>query len=641
MDENNNINIAVAVAGIDEEYQQNIISGINKFAKENKINVSYFAAYGGLLGSRAFDAGEFGIYKLVDFTKFDGAILLNNTIGDPVVRQKVTDNVKAAGIPTVVFDCSDHPEFINIAIDNNAAMREMVRHVIVEHGAKTVNYISGPLANPEALARYNAFLEVMAENGLHAEKERIYFGEFRGQDGKRAIDTFYESGQSMPDAIVCANDAMALTAVSTLEKLGYRVPDDVIVTGFDCTYNARNFSPSLTTVKRPLFTAGYKAGRVILDIIEGNEPYVETLEAFPVFSESCGCSTASDNDFKEFKKHAYHRTEEMNMSISLINRLTAALAECKTPGAQFEAIEEFIHEFGCEKFSLCLAEDWQDQIDAPVDPEAPYPAYMTAPLIWDRGEKRNVGFFPSSRMFPETAEKGGNINYFLPLHFQDKPIGYYIMTNGDFPISSLLCHTITMNISNAFENIRKLFHLNKTMDELNRLYVIDPLCNIYNRNGFLKLVSAKFNECIAKNKTIMLSFIDMDGLKYINDNFGHNEGDFALQRLGSVINECCLNDSVCARFGGDEFVMFSVGVTKDDGDALIRRFYSKLETMNSIINKPYRLSASVGNIIEKVDGTKTLFNIIQEADDKMYEIKKQRKMARTADGAVSLASKPQ
>lgn len=87
--------------------------------------------------------------------------------------------------------------------------------------------------------------------------------------------------------------------------------------------------------------------------------------------------------------------------------------------------------------------------------------------------------------------------------------------------------------------------------------------------------------------------------------------------------------------------MFSVGVTQDDGDALIRRFYSKLETMNSIINKPYRLSASVGNIIEKVDGTKTLFNIIQEADDKMYEIKKQRKMARTADGAVYLASKPQ
>ena len=641
MDDYNNINIAVAVAGIDEEYQCNIINGINKFAKENSVNVSYFAAYGGIQGSRKFDAGEYSIYKLIDFSKFDGAILLNNTIGDLNVRRKVTDDVIRAGIPCVVFDCDDFPEFINVAIDNDAAMRAIVRHVITEHGAKVINYISGPLENPEALARYKAFLEVMAENGLKAEDERVYFGEFRPQDGKRAVETFYESGQSVPDAVICANDAMALTAVSTIEKLGYRVPDDVIVTGFDCTYNAQNFSPALTTVKRPLFTAGYRAGRILLEIINGEEPDMPELEAFPVFSESCGCSTCSDSDFKEFKKHAYLKNEHTNMCISLVNRLTAALAESETSAEHFNAIDNFAAEFGCDKLCLCLAEDWEDQFNTnlSVEDDAAYPAYMTAPIIWDKGERRNVGYYPSSKMFPELLETGGNINYFLPLHFQDRPLGYYILTNGDFPISSLLCHTITMNISNSFENIRKLFHLNKTMEELNRLYVIDPLCNIYNRNGFIKQVSEKFKECVEKHITIMLSFIDMDGLKYINDNFGHNEGDFALQRLGSVINECCINDSVCARFGGDEFVMFSVGVTEDDGEALIRRFNKKLEAMNAIINKPYRLSASVGNIIEKVDGSKTLFNIIQQADDKMYAIKKERKMARTAGGAVSMAAK--
>ena len=638
MDKCKHINIAVAVAGIDEEYQENIISGINKFARENNINVSYFAAYGGILGSRKFDVGEYGIFKLIDFSFFDGAILLNNTISDPSEREKVTEAVKRSGIPTVVFDCADHPEFINIAIDNNAAMREIVRHVIKVHGAKVVNYISGPLSNPEALARYNAFLEVMEENGLTPEQDRIFFGEFRSQDGKKAIETFHESGLPMPEAIVCANDAMALTAVSTLEKLGYRVPEDVIVTGFDCTYNARNFSPALTTVRRPLSTAGYMAGKIILDIINGKAPDTGSLEASPVFSESCGCTCCSESDLKEFKKHAYHKTENTNINISLINRLTAALAECETPAENFEAIDSFISEFDCEKFSLCLVEDWQEQLTTPMDPDGSYPSYMTAPLIWDKGERRSVEFFQSRKMFPEISETGGNINYFLSLHFQDKPLGYYIMTNGDFPVSSLLCHTITMNLSNSLENIRKLFHLNKTMEELNRLYVIDPLCNIYNRNGFLNKVSVKYKECAERRIPIMLSFIDMDGLKFINDNYGHNEGDFALQRIGSVISECSSPGSICARFGGDEFVIFTMNASEDDGYALERRLSAKLKTMNDIINKPYFLSASIGNVIEKAAPDVTLFSIIQKADDKMYGVKKERKMARSADGAVSMAS---
>ena len=176
------------------------------------------------------------------------------------------------------------------------------------------------------------------------------------------------------------------------------------------------------------------------------------------------------------------------------------------------------------------------------------------------------------------------------------------------------------------------------MKELNRLYVIDPLCNIYNRNGFLNIVSNRYNECAEKNISIMLSFIDMDGLKYVNDNFGHNEGDFALQRLGSVIKECSPQGSICARFGGDEFVIFTMNATEDDGLALERRLYAKLNTMNDIINKPYLLSASIGNVIEKADPSVTLFSIIQKADNIMYEVKRQRKMARSADGCVSMES---
>ena len=235
-------------------------------------------------------------------------------------------------------------------------------------------------------------------------------------------------------------------------------------------------------------------------------------------------------------------------------------------------------------------------------------------------------------MYPEELTDGGNISYFLPLHFRERCLGYYIITNGDFPIYSLLCHTLTMNLSNSIENIRKLFHLNKAMDELNRLYVIDPLCNIYNRNGFINVADDVFRDCVANHQKIMLSFIDMDGLKFINDNYGHNEGDFAIQRLASVIQDCCGTRSVCARFGGDEFVLFDPKVTDKAAEALARRFASKIDNMNDIIKKPYTLAASIGSVIITPEEGDTLYSIIKHADDKMYEVKKKKKNSRAALG---------
>lgn len=650
------IHIAVVAAGIDEEYQNNIISGINKYTHEHNINIScfasyggtlrddydsrnielsYFAAHGGMLKSKRFDIGEYSIYNLINFSAFDGTILMTNTICDPETKENIIQRVTESGIPAVVFDCSDYPQLYNISINNSSAMTDIIKHVIEVHDAKVINFISGPLSNPEATDRYRAFLNVMKEHDIPVEEDRIFFGEFRSQDGRQAIEEFLQSGLSMPDAFICANDAMALTAVSALEKAGYKVPDDVIVTGFDNTYNARNFCPVLTSVDRPLAEMGYKSVEIIMEILNGGSPSKNIqLESSPVFAESCGCKTENSGDFRNYKKRTYKRIENVNAGITMLNRLVAGLAETEEINEAMDVLSKFVEELDCDKFSLCLTENWQDTIVADaslIETDNSYAGYMTAPLIWDKGEKRSCGYFPSRNMFPEPVRKGGNINYFLPLHFRERCLGYYIITNSDFPVYSLLCHSLTLNLSNSLENVRKLIHLNKAMDELNRLYVIDPMCNIYNRNGFISLADMKFRECADKKQKVMLTFIDMDGLKFINDNYGHNEGDFAIQRLATVIQDSCM-EGFCARFGGDEFVVFTPDAVEGDDEAFRRRFNSKIESMNNIIKKPYTLSASVGSVIAYAGDDSTLYSVIKQADEKMYEVKKQRKNSRFASG---------
>lgn len=626
--------IAVLVAGVDEEYQGSVINGINSCARDNNANISYFSGFSGVISNGRYDVGEYNIYNLVNYEKFDGVILMTNTIGDPIEKDKIISKVKEAGIPVVVLDCDDYPEFINISIDNTAAMREIVKHVITVHGAKKINYISGPLANPEAEDRYGAFLSVMAEHGIEVESRRVFFGEFRAIDGVRAINKFVSSKLPMPDAIICANDAMALAAAAELEKLGYEIPKDIIVTGFDYTYNARHYSPALTTVARPLKEMGYSACELLLKVISGEQCEPLCLDAHPVFSESCGCNSDNCNDIKDYKKSTFKIINGCRSDISLLNRMTSMLAETESSDDAVEIIGSFLNELECERCSLCLISEWDSGFSSQWSDDEDnndrvygYSKKMSAPLIWEDGRKSSVDSFNSADMFPVPCKGGGNISYFLPLHFRERCLGYYIITNGDFPVKSMLCHSLMMNISNSIENIRKLIHLNSVITELDRLYVIDPLCGIYNRNGFIRTADNIFKKCRDKGTILMISFIDMDGLKYINDNFGHKEGDFALQRLASAISSCCKNKnrSICARFGGDEFIILGADAVEEDIEALEKTFMKSLENLNHIVAKPYEIAASIGTIVTPIEEDMKLFSLITQADKLMYERKKRKK----------------
>ena len=166
------------------------------------------------------------------------------------------------------------------------------------------------------------------------------------------------------------------------------------------------------------------------------------------------------------------------------------------------------------------------------------------------------------------------------------------------------------------------------ISELDKLYVNDPLCNIYNRNGFIRAADNIFKSCKDSGKEILISFIDMDGLKIINDGYGHKEGDFALQRLANVIKTSCGANRICARFGGDEFIILGTSNSENDAQLLEMNFKHELERTNQVINKPYELAASIGTIVEKVTSDLMLFSLITQADELMYEKKKKKKTSR-------------
>ena len=609
-------NVAAVVSGMDEEYPFQIILGINEFARKHDINISYFAAFGGIIESEEFDIGEFSIYTLPDFSHFDGALLLSNTFSNPKIRNAIIDKVKASGIPAVIFECADYPEFHDVSIDNYAVMKRLVEHLITEHGARTFNYISGPLGNPEARDRYRAFKDALSEHSIEFDEEsRMFEGVFRSYDGIRAIEAFEASGMSLPDAFVSANDSMALTAMTKLQHMGYKIPDDVMITGFDNTFNAQTSCPVLTTVKRPLLYSGDKACEILLALMNGEKrPRSTILEAEPVFAESCGCPDNGIGDVREYQQKTAARFERTYANVHMLNRLIAGLADSETLEECIDSIEKMLGTINCSEFALCIVKNWETTYSTASigDDTKPYAEIMTSPLILKDGVRCSVDTFPSSQLYPIVPETGGNISYFMPLHFNQRCLGYYIISNNDFPINSLLCHTMTMCIGNAIDNISKI-------------NVLDPLCKIYNRNGFNRNAGGVFKECVITGHEVSVGFLDMDDLKYINDTYGHKEGDFALKSIADAISSSCSSLDICARYGGDEFVVLGVG----EGfiDSFNDKLKKKLNEINEKSGKPYKIDGSVGYVTMIPDKKQSLLEMIQEADSRMYKQKQEKKQS--------------
>ena len=630
--------IAVFLSGLDEEYQNQITQGIHQFAAAHGIDVLHFIAFGGILNNGSYDTGEYNIFRLPNLKALDGVILLTNTIARSETVQEIVSQVRASGIPAVSVD-ADYGDFYSIGVDNRSAMAQIVRHFTDTHGLRRINYISGPDDNPDSIERLAGYKQVLTEHNIPIEEDRIYHGSFQRRDGRTAVDVFLRSELPMPEAIICANDTMAVSVISALNAHGLRVPEDIMVSGFDNTYNARNYAPEITSVARPLIQCGTLACELLYNAWNSvQQERVHKLEMQPRFSESCGCDAHYCDTIRDFKKHNYQIQEDFSIDISLLSRMACSLVECANYDEYIEALKEFVLETNCEEFYLCLCENWlghklpanQAEPDADTGDECLVEGYtqrMLVPLSYYDGKFRCHEDFLVDEMLPALYRQVDHLRcfYFVPLHFREHCLGYYAICNTAFPMRSSLFHSWSLNLSNSMENIRRIIYLDNAVQELDKLYSTDPLSGIANRNGFRRQTEPVFDRCIAEQKPVMVMFIDMDGLKMINDTYGHKSGDIAIRSLAAILQECCTNGEICCRFGGDEFIIFAAGYTKRDADRLTGNLQKKMMEFNLLTSMPFALHASSGYHIAVPTPDKSLFAMVTLADTIMYTEKRKKR----------------
>ncbi|AWB10280.1 diguanylate cyclase (GGDEF) domain-containing protein [Thermodesulfobium acidiphilum] len=207
------------------------------------------------------------------------------------------------------------------------------------------------------------------------------------------------------------------------------------------------------------------------------------------------------------------------------------------------------------------------------------------------------------------------INYAFETNFKNNKTFSVIISNLKSSLDNDLVSIFAMDISKHKEVESKNLYLS----------YIDPLTGILNRRGFFVFIKSNYERVKLNNKKLFLFFFDIDGLKKINDSYGHINGDIAIKNIAKILKSALRDSDLLARFGGDEFVALVVCNSQSNTDQILNRISKKIHDLNSSKILNFNLSVSCGISEVKPDQLQEIDKIIHKADQAMYLEKKQKK----------------
>jgi len=169
------------------------------------------------------------------------------------------------------------------------------------------------------------------------------------------------------------------------------------------------------------------------------------------------------------------------------------------------------------------------------------------------------------------------------------------------------------------------FERRRTEEQLRSMSIHDELTGLYNRRGFLAVTEERLKLVKRERKESLLLFSDLDGLKQINDTFGHHEGDRALIETANILKESFRESDIKARIGGDEFAVFATGAGIDCWKLLLAKLDERLRVHNLKGKYPFRLSLSTGIACYDPESPCSIDELLTRADALMYEQKQEKK----------------
>ncbi|MDP4177659.1 MAG: GGDEF domain-containing protein [Bacillota bacterium] len=759
--------VGIIINSIDSFSSFHILAGLSKVAEVKDLNLLFFVSSNLDRDIRTKIQMDI-IYSNVKAKRFDALIIWSPSLTNYININEHEGFMKICNKIPVVCVGTPINEVTSITFDNRFNMVQLMDHLINHHKYSRIAFIYDS-SNSDAKERFQAYKESLLNHNIPLDNNLIVNCDFANQTIFTCINELIKNNASLPQAIVAANDEIALTVYQYLKQLGYEIGKDIALTGFDNIRSAKYFYPPITTINQPFFNISVESMELISDMLDGlTVPKNNIIKGELIIRESCGClpknsekyissikinqskDLLSSDKFEDFEKTIRSNEEliiretmsalkiienqkaacrvfiynllnsfledisEQNKNNKFITTLNGILKYCiilighdccfvdalntfrsliikmtldykvlnlcndllynasillgdtmlkKEIMNEYRQIkihrdsrdllqnynsaisaEEFISSIkaamSCYEISQCYLCYFDNPITNINDNNLYFPNKINLQKVDNECNSCETSSFDPDIILPDKYfhQQRRQELILMPLFTKDSLFGYIVFEKSSS--DGFLFETFRSQVSNTLkfrnlldERIKAEEELNLAVTDLEKLngelrskYVIDELTGLLNRRGFMIHGGNLYNYSVENQSNFTLLFGDLDGLKIINDTFGHKEGDYALTTTAKLLDSCMENNDIVARLGGDEFTILSPNKsTIEEVNELINKITSAFNDYNSYSSKPYEVQISFGFSIYSPELNTTFESIIEDADKKLYEVKKKRK----------------
>ena len=636
-------NIAVLIHSLTVEYAVQILNGISSYCSDKDVRVMIFQLNDPFATYGVFDYQNWSAIEYLKSDEIDGVIIIYGSFSMTVSAEyfrKVFEKINKP-VVSVAMELGLKNE-ITTYVDCDQVYDDIVKHFIQKHHCKKIAFLSANATiSKEAIQRFEAYKKALKSNNLEFDENLVFDGYFTQETGYQAIADKIKSKEDLNfDALIVANDNMAAGALNALQEAGIDVPNDVKMIGFDNTSHSYMSRPKISTIDQNIVYQGEVAAQALLKKLNGEDvPSSIPISLSVIYRQSCGCVEMTDlrqiykNQNDEVVKDEVSEVkgiqgdERFYKLIPKIDSIYALFDMIKSTNSMQELFYIMKYCLNDSDISKALIYFYsQPKILSKGDKlSIPSKVYLSMFIDNDKDIQQfspEIFINPNKQLFPSDYLKNEPGTYILqPIYSGEKNYGFMIckLTSDYFSIYPLYLKILITGSAYSYEYTQLILN-NSSLSVQSKT---DELTKVLNRRGFIELGQKSIDLALEMKNTGIIFFIDMDGLKAINDTYGHKMGDEAIKAQALVLKKALRMNDVVGRIGGDEFVAVAIGMTSDSLPKIRKKIEKQSASISAEKNFPFTLSCSIGAIPFTSD-KKNLSELLLGADALLYEEKRQK-----------------
>lgn len=588
--------IAVCLTKIQDEVTYEFIDALYQAVKGSDYRLLLFNSFSDLYHQNVYDEGAKSIYQLLNYDLVDAVIIKADTINDHQVIRDLIARAKERQIPVILLNMKAEGCYSIVPSYENV-FSQLIEHVIKVHHKRKLYFLSGSMGESNSMLREKIFRETLRDCGIDPQTAKVAYGEYWYGPAERAVENWIQSGD-LPEAIICANDAMAVAACRVLKRHQIRVPEDMIVTGFDGVPSYQFHRPALSTCTRTSSVLAGKCREMLTNILEKNKPPYRDIEEYMLtIQESCGCRKQSHPDYQLCADRLCVSLWDTRVHEEFILSQVERVVETIDMGIIGNKLNSFI----LPDSMVALNSDFLAATRSNVkpDPGRPFAEEMIVISSLDSNlDRHRYALYKSAEMYPhlEGAVSEDAMFLFQSIYVENNVCGYYIVKSKELLTDASKIHRVSKVMNLAFSLIISRMQQDHMSHSLEEMQYHDPVTGVLNLKGLVKRINELYP--VWKERAIAVSVYNIPKYQFIYENYGLKDVEETVQLTADALRMANPQDTVTARISDDSFCI--INEAEDQGAAgliindSVRAFYRFIESFNKTQDKEYFVEVNCG-----------------------------------------------